>query len=194
MQGFGSVCILRFFHEMSPPDPFTTSLLSAETREKAFESAVRRYSPRLYTVIRHIVKWHDDADDVLQNTWLRAWRSLDTFRGESSFYTWLYRIAIHESVTYVNRRNQEVWSEEKPEEMLARTPGDPFMDGDELQLRLERAVSQLPARQQLVFRLRYYEERPYEEISRMLEVSEGALKASYHIAVKKLEQFFYDWN
>lgn len=179
---------------MPSSDSLTSKLLSEATRNDAFEKAVRQYSPRLYTAIRHIVKWHDDTDDVLQNTWLRAWRSLDSFRGESSLYTWLYRIAIHESITYINSRSQEMQGAEDSTEILTRTPSDTYIDGDELQLKLEKAVSQLPARQQLVFRLRYYEERPYEEISQMLDVSVGALKASYHIAVKKLEQFFYECN
>ena len=169
------------------------ALASADTRSEAFEQVVQMYSPRLYTAIRHIVTWHDDADDVLQNTYLRAWQALDSFRGDANVYTWLYRIAINESITFVTRtmRNSDIPQEEYNDE-LKRIEADPYFDGDELQLRLEAAILTLPARQQLVFRLKYFEERKYEEISQLLGVTVGALKASYHLAVKKIERYFED--
>ena len=169
------------------------ALASADTRSEAFEQVVQMYSPRLYTAIRHIVTWHDDADDVLQNTYLRAWQALDSFRGDANVYTWLYRIAINESITFVTRtmRNSDIPQEEYNDE-LKRIEADPYFDGDELQLRLEAVILTLPARQQLVFRLKYFEERKYEEISQLLGVTVGALKASYHLAVKKIERYFED--
>lgn len=175
------------FTESSLP----AALASPDTRSEAFEQVVRMYSPRLYTAIRHIVTWHDDADDVLQNTYLRAWRALDSFRGDANIYTWLYRIAINESISFVTRtmKNSDLPNPEYEEE-VKRIEADPYFDGDELQLRLEAAILTLPARQQLVFRLKYFEERKYEEISQMLGVTVGGLKASYHLAVKKIEQYF----
>lgn len=167
------------------------ALASPDTRSEAFEQMVRMYSPRLYTAIRHIVTWHDDADDVLQNTYLRAWRALDSFRGDANVYTWLYRIAVNESISFVTRtmKNSDLPNVEFEDE-VKRIETDPYFDGDELQLRLEAAILTLPARQQLVFRLKYFEERKYEEISQLLGVTVGALKASYHLAVKKIEQYF----
>ena len=167
------------------------ALASPDTRSEAFEQMVRMYSPRLYTAIRHIVTWHDDADDVLQNTYLRAWRALDSFRGDANVYTWLYRIAVNESISFVTRtmKNSDLPDVEFEDE-VKRIEADPYFDGDELQLRLEAAILTLPARQQLVFRLKYFEERKYEEISQLLGVTVGALKASYHLAVKKIEQYF----
>ena len=117
------------------------ALASADTRSEAFEQVVQMYRPRLYTAIRHIVTWHDDADDVLQNTYLRAWQALDSFRGDANVYTWLYRIAINESITFVTRtmRNSDIPQEEYNDE-LKRIEADPYFDGDELQLRLEAAI------------------------------------------------------
>ena len=183
--------ILSRIYPVYSESSLPAALASADTRSEAFEQVVRMYSPRLYTAIRHIVTWHDDADDVLQNTYLRAWRALDSFRGDANVYTWLYRIAINESISFVTRtmKNSDLPSAEFNDE-AKRIEADPYFDGDELLWRLEAAILTLPARQQLVFRLKYFEERKYEEISQLLGVTVGALKASYHLAVKKIEQYF----
>lgn len=138
-----------------------------------------------------MVVWHEDADDVLQNAFLKAWLSIDTFRGEANLYTWLYRITVNECLDLMARRRHEqdtAAGGDGVEESMARLQSDPYFDGDDLLARLHAAVMHLPEKQQAVFRLKYFEEMKYEEISELLGTSVGALKASYHIAVKKIEQ------
>ena len=164
-------------------------LKNGKQREQAFTELVRCHQERLYWQIRRMVVNHEDADDVLQNTLMKAWAALDTFRGESKLGTWLYQIALHETMNFL-RKKKQMLSIDDEQAFMAQLSADPYFDGDELQLRLEAAILTLPARQQLVFRLKYFEERKYEEISQLLGVTVGALKASYHLAVKKIEQYF----
>lgn len=164
-------------------------LSSKNTQRKAFELIVRSYSEPLYWKIRHIVLKHDDADDVLQNTFLKAWANLSTFRNQSKLSTWLYSIAIHEALDYV--RQQKRASEVATDDMsVARhLIADEYFDGDHIQALLMQAVASLPDVQRTVFTLRYFDNMKYSEISQILNTSEGGLKASYHIAVRKITEF-----
>ena len=150
-------------------------------KRSEFESIVREYSEQLYWQIRRIVLTHDDANDVLQNTFLKAWNGFDNFHGESKVSTWLSRIAINESVDFL-RRNKHIAS--------ATSDDDEYFDGSETEAMLQQAIAQLPEVQRMVFQLRYFDEMKYSDISKLLDTSEGALKASYHIAVKKITEFF----
>lgn len=174
-----------------PPQPFDASALyDPATRTRAFEAMVRAYTPQLYAQIRRIVQYHDDADDVLQNTYLKAWQALDTFRGESKLSTWLYRIALNESISFLQRQRNDSSLSDESGEAARSLESDPYFDGDETELMLQQAIATLPEKQRVVFNLRYFDEMKYEEMSRLLSTSEGALKASYHLAVKKIEQYF----
>ena len=154
-------------------------------REEAFRLLVQTYKERLYWHIRRMVLDHDDADDCLQNTFLKIWRSFDHFRGDAQLYTWLYRIATNETLTFLSR--QQGRGEYTGLAAAERLSSDPWFDGDQVQEALQRAIAQLPPKQKAVFLLRYYEEMPYEKISQILETSEGALKASYHHASEKVK-------
>ena len=168
------------------------SLLKLDnSKELAFKTLVKRYKERLYWHIRKIVITHDDADDVLQNTFIKIFRNIDKFKGDSKLYTWMYRIATNESITFLNskaRRNQ-VSNETLNENALNSLVADVYFEGDEIQLKLQKAISQLPRIQQLVFNMRYFDNIKYKDMSEILETSEGALKASYHIAVKKIKTY-----
>ena len=135
-----------------------------------------------------MVLTHDDADDVMQETFLKAWAALDQFKGEAKVSTWLYRIATNESLSFLSRRRSSVALEDTDVERTLQS--DPYFDGDELQLQLQKAIATLPDKQRLVFNMKYYQQMKYEEMSEILNTSVGALKASYHIAVKKIETFF----
>lgn len=161
-----------------------------ETQRKGFELLVRQYSEQLYWQIRRIVLNHDDANDVLQNTFLKAWNGLDGFHGESKIGTWLSRIAINESLDFL-RRNKHVMASTDEDMSIANTlMADSYFDGSEMEAQLQEAIALLPDVQRTVFQLRYFEEMKYSEMSRLLNTTEGALKASYHIAVKKISDFF----
>ena len=151
---------------------------------------VEAYSKKLYWHIRRLVILHEDADDALQNTFINAWKKIGEFRGESSLYTWLYTIATNEALTLINRRKRDrSVSFEDIGSLLARSAGgSTWFDGDEAQVKLQNAILKLPEKQRVVFNLRYYDEMPYGEMSRVLKTSEGALKASYHHAVRKIEE------
>ena len=160
------------------------------TQRKGFEALVRRFSEPLYWQIRHIVLTHEDANDVLQNTFLKAWNGLSSFQGDSQFITWLSRIAINESLDFL-RRNKHVASATSDDLSVANTLlADEYFDGSETEAMLQQAIAQLPEVQRMVFQLRYFDEMKYSDISKLLDTSEGALKASYHIAVKKITEFF----
>lgn len=161
------------------------------TRMEAFSELVETMTPMLYQQIRRIVQYHEDTDDVLQNTFMKAWLSLDSFRGDSQLSTWIYRIALNESLTFLQRQHSgESLSYE--ESTVARTlESDPYFDGDETERMLQEAIATLPDKQRIVFNLKYFEEMKYEEMSQLLDTSVGALKASYHLAVKKIENFFH---
>ncbi|MAZ29621.1 MAG: RNA polymerase subunit sigma-70 [Cytophagaceae bacterium] len=156
-----------------------------------FEDLVREYKEKLYWHIRRMVLSHDDADDVLQNTFIKVYKNLPNFKGDSHIYTWLYRIATNESLTFLKKRARrlQISDETLQQNMVNNLESDPYFDGDEARLKLQRAIATLPEKQKQVFLLRYYEELPYAEMSEMLEVSEGSLKASYHHAVKKITHF-----
>lgn len=166
----------------------TQLLAEAATQRKGFELLVRGYSEQLYWMIRKIVVEHDDANDVLQNTFLKAWNGLDSFHGDSKIITWLSRIAINESLDFLRRKKQPTVSVE--DITVSRLTADEYFDGTEAEAMLQEAIATLPDVQRTVFLLRYFDEMKYSDISQMLNTSEGALKASYHIAVKKITEYF----
>lgn len=165
-------------------------LLKSDTG-KGFRLLVESYSKKLYWHIRRLVILHEDADDALQNTFINAWKNIEGFRNESSLYTWLYTIATNEALTIINKRkrSQSVSLDDISGILACSAEGNIWFDGDEAQVKLQNAILRLPEKQRIVFNLRYFEEMPYEEMSRVLKTSEGALKASYHHAVKKIEEF-----
>ncbi|MFV0290610.1 MAG: RNA polymerase sigma factor [Mangrovibacterium sp.] len=163
-------------------------LKHAKSKEQAFRELVRQYKERLYWHIRRMVLCHEDADDVLQNVFIKVWNGVDGFREDSSLYTWLYRIATNESLSFLEQRKRKSLGGYE-ENMLASVEADRFFDADELQLKLQEAILQLPERQRLVFNMRYYDEMKYQDMSAILETSEGALKASYHLAAKKVVDY-----
>ena len=158
----------------------------------AFGKVIEHYSSQLYWQIRRMVIDHDDANDVLQNTFMKAWTNIDNFRGDAKLSTWLYKIAINESITFINKRKAQAQvSLDDDDSFLASTlESDPWFDGDSAQVKLQQAIASLPQKQRLVFNMRYYDEMKYEDMSEILGTSVGALKASYHHAIKKIEAFF----
>lgn len=162
-----------------------------ETRERAYSQIVKRYQERLYWHIRRMVVHHEDTNDVLQNVFVKVWKGLDNFRGESSLYTWLYRIATNETYTYLEkmkkRRAVSISDHESYVGNLIKA--EKGFDYNKLEWKLQLAINSLPEKQRVVFNLRYYDEMPYDQMSEVLETSAGALKASYHFAVKKVEEF-----
>ena len=159
-------------------------------RDRAFNSLVRKYSERLYWQIRNMVQVHEDADDVLQNTWIKVWDALDTFRGDAQLYTWLYRTATNESISFLKKaRLKAALSLTGHEQSLGnRLRADDYFSGDKLQLALQQAIAKLPPKQKAVFTLRYFQELSYEDISEIMETSVGSLKTSYHYAAAKVEE------
>ena len=155
---------------------------------------MRCYSQPLYLQIRRLVQWHDDADDVLQNTFMKAWSAIASFRGESRLSTWLYRIALNEALTFLTRTKTADSLDDADDSATRSLQSDPYFDGDELQARLQEAISLLPPKQRVVFNMKYFDEMKYEEMSDILGTSVGALKASYHLAVKKIEAYFREKN
>lgn len=169
-------------------------LQDPHTRREGFAVLVRQYSEPLYWKVRRIVLNHEDANDVLQNAFLKIWNNLDTFQGKSALSTWLYRIAINEALDFVRRQknvNSATVSTEDEPGVAARLMGDDYFDGDEAQAQLQEAVARLPEVQRTVFTLKYFDELKYSEISKILDTSEGALKASYHLAVKKITEYLH---
>ena len=159
--------------------------------KNAFADIVRQYSEPLYWKIRRIVLNHDDANDILQNVFIKAWSNLDDFQNKSKLSTWLYRIAINESLDFVRKQKTMLTIDADNEGSIAnRLMADEYFDGDETQAQLQEAIARLPDVQRLVFNLRYYDEMKYSDISKMLNTSVGALKASYHIAVRKITDYF----
>ena len=156
----------------------------------AFELLVRKYTSQLYWQIRHMVTYHDDANDVLQNTFIKAWTNLDNFRGDAKLSTWLYRIAANESLTFLQRRRDTVTIDDPEADLANRLESDPYFDGDETDLMLQQAIQTLPEKQRQVFNMKYFQNMKYEEMSEILDTSVGALKASYHFAVEKREKYF----
>ncbi|MFC5045997.1 RNA polymerase sigma factor [Aquimarina hainanensis] len=157
----------------------------------AFSHLVTLYKQRLYWHIRNMVKNHDDTDDVLQNVFIKVYHNIKKFKGDSKLYSWLYRIATNESLTFLNKKAKKlnISNEELHLQLAQNLESDVYYDGDEIQLKLQKAIATLPQKQQQVFNMKYFQELKYKEISEILETSEGALKASYHIASKKIETF-----
>ena len=165
-------------------------LRDPSTKEAAFTRLVREYQEPLYWQIRRMVLLHDDADDVLQNTFIKAWGAIDSFRQESLLQTWLFRIAINESLNHLAKRKQSLSLNQDGESIANTLISDTYFDGDELQQQFQTAINTLPDKQRLVFNLKYFDEMKYEDMSDLLGTSIGALKASYHHAVKKIFAFF----
>ena len=162
-----------------------------QTKEKGFTAIIKKYQEKLYWHIRRMVVDHDDANDVLQNVFIRVWNGLENFREDAQLYTWLYRIATNESLSFLEqqKRKSSVSLSDVESGLSNRLKADKHFDATKLEWKLQLAIQQLPEKQRVVFNLRYYDEMPYEEMSRVLDTSEGALKASYHHAVKKIEDF-----
>jgi RNA polymerase sigma factor (sigma-70 family) len=161
------------------------------TREKAFTAIVKKYQEKLYWHIRRMLVDHEDTNDVLQNVFIRVWNGLENFREDAQLYTWLYRIATNESLTFIEQQKKKasVSLDAVESSISNKIKADKHFDPNKLEWKLQVAIQQLPEKQRVVFNLRYYDEMPYEEMSRILETSEGALKASYHHAVKKIEDY-----
>jgi RNA polymerase sigma-70 factor, ECF subfamily len=161
------------------------------TKEKAFTAIIKKYQEKLYWHVRRMVVEHEDANDVLQNMFIRVWNGLENFREDSQLYTWLYRVATNECLSFLEQQKKKsTASLDNVESNLSnKVVADKYFDPNKLEWKLQLAIQQLPERQRLVFNLRYYDEMPYEEMSRVLDTSEGSLKASYHHAVKKVEEY-----
>ncbi len=167
------------------------SFKNAATKEKAFTSIIKKYQEKLYWHIRRMVVNHDDANDVLQNMFIKVWKGLENFREDSQLYTWLYRIATNECLTFIaqqKKRNAVSLSDDE-NGLSNQLKSDTGFDANKLEWKLQLGIQKLPEKQRIVFNLRYYDEMPYEEMSKVLDTSEGALKASYHHAAKKIEEF-----
>lgn len=169
---------------------FVKRIQNPQTKRRAFEEMVNVYSRQLYWQIHYLLQNHDDTDDVLQNTFIKAWRGIDGFKGDAALSTWLYRIAQNEAFTFLKQRKPMTSIDDEDFVERADFVADEYFDGDETEEMLMEAVSTLPAKQRQVFCMKYFEEKKYEEISDMVGTSVGALKASYHIAVEKITAFF----
>jgi RNA polymerase sigma factor (sigma-70 family) len=162
------------------------------TRERAYTALIRKYQERIYWHIRRMVVEHEDANDVMQNVFIKVWNGLDKFKENSQLYTWLYRIASNESISYLEqqkRKRADFSMSDVGSGLENKIKADKYFDADKIEWKLQLAIQQLPEKQRIVFNLRYFDEMPYEEMSRVLETSEGGLKASYHHAAKKIEEF-----
>jgi RNA polymerase sigma factor (sigma-70 family) len=162
----------------------------AEKRREAFDAIVSLYQRRIYSIIRKMVINHEDADDLVQEVFIKVWDNLDSFRGHSKLFTWLYRIATNESLNFLRKQKRlRFFSSDIHETLIEMLPTQMSVDADEIEQKLQKAILQLPDKQRLVFHLKYYEELSYEEIAEITDTTVGALKASYHHAVKKIEDF-----
>jgi len=170
---------------------FIQELLNPKTQNQAFQKLLRNYQRPLYNQIRNIVLNHDDANDVLQNTFVKVFQYLKDFKGESKLFSWMYRIATNEAITFINNKAKRngTTSEALQSKIVDNLKADTYFDGNEIQLKLQKAIAILPEKQQLVFKMKYYEEINYKNMSEILGTSVGALKASYHHAVKKIEEY-----
>jgi RNA polymerase sigma factor (sigma-70 family) len=177
---------------MHSSDQELLSLFSdAATKEQGFTGIVKKYQEKMYWHIRRMVIDHSDADDILQNTLIKIWKGLENFREESQLFTWMYRIATNETLSFLAKQQKRavVSLDDMGSVLEDRIKADSHFDANKLEWRLQLAIQQLPEKQRMVFNLRYYDAMPYEEMSKVLETSEGALKASYHHAAKKIEAF-----
>lgn len=167
-----------------------SQLQNPDTQRKAFEAIVNQFGRTLYWQIRRMVIEHDDADDILQNTFIKAWTNIGSFKGNSKVSTWLYKIAYNESLTFLAHKRESISIEQSDTGLAERLESDPYFDGDETQVLLQKAIATLPDKQKAVFNMKYFQEMKYEDMSQIFGTSVGALKASYHLAVKKIEDFF----
>jgi len=173
-------------------DESILELFSTEkTKEKAFQFLMEKYQTHIYYGVRRIVVLHEDANDVTQNVLIKIWRHLDRFRGDSSLKTWISKICVNEALTYIEKKKKllNLYDDDYIDYSLHTAKEEKYYSSDKIQQLLQEAILKLPEKQRIVFTIRYYEELPYEEISKMLDTSVGALKASYHFAVKKIEDF-----
>lgn len=172
-------------------DEIVVRLRDPDRQREAFGQVVTMYGEKLYWQIRKMVLDHDDANDLLQNTFLKAWTNIDYFRGDAKLSTWLYKIAINECITFLNRQRtlNNISIDDTDVFLLERLKGDEYFDGDAAQLKLQEAILTLPEKQRAVFNMKYFDDMKYEEMSEIFGTSVGALKASYHHAVKKVEEF-----
>jgi len=170
---------------------FIEELKDPKTQEKAYRELMSLYKERLYWHIRKIVLIHDDADDVLQNTFLKIFNNISKFKGDSKLYSWMYRIATNESLTHLKKKSSlnKIDSETLQNQLVEKLEADVYFDGDEIQFKLQKALATLPQKQKLVFNMKYFDHMKYDDISEILETSVGALKASYHHARKKIEAY-----
>ena len=166
-------------------------LQNPATAHGAFEQVIKNYGEKMYWQIRKLVASHDDANDLLQNAFVKAWNNIHNFRGDARLSTWLYKIAVNESINFLNKERQrrEVSESADDSYLLSNLESDPYFDGDNLRLELQKAIATLPDKQRLVFNMRYFDEMKYEEMSEILGTSVGALKASYHHAMKKVTEY-----
>ncbi|MFS4468051.1 RNA polymerase sigma factor [Maribacter sp. 2210JD10-5] len=176
---------------MIAEETLVRELKDKETQSRAFEILVHTYKERLYWHIRRIVLNHDDADDVLQNTFIKVYKNIAGFKGDSKLYSWMCRIATNESLSFLNKKSKKLGLSdgEYQSKMITDLQADVYFEGDEIQLKLQKAIASLPEKQKLVFNMKYFDELKYEEISEILDTSVGGLKASYHLAVKKVEGY-----
>lgn len=171
-------------------------LRNEDTRQIAFNKVIRFYSEPLYRQIRRMVIDHESTNDILQETFIKAWININHFRGDAKLSTWLYKIAINESITFINKERSKFTTSIDDEDsfLINNLEADEWFDGENLKIELQKAINKLPEKQRLVFNMRYFDEMKYEDISEILGTSVGALKASYHHAVKKIEDFFSSSN
>ncbi|RSK39319.1 RNA polymerase sigma factor [Mangrovimonas spongiae] len=166
-------------------------LTTKGTKDNAFKELLHLYKERLYWHIRKIVLSHDDADDVLQNTFIKVFKNIDKFKGDSQLYSWMYRIATNESLTFLKKKSKrlQISDEELQQQTINNLEADVYFNGDDIQLKLQKAIATLPQKQQLVFNMKYFDDIKYKDMANILDTSEGALKASYHMATKKIEAY-----
>ena len=170
---------------------FIARLIQTKTQNEAFKELVQCYQKPLYYHIRNIVLNHDDTDDVLQNTFIKVYSNIGNFKGESKLYSWMYRIATNESLTFIEQRakKQGISNVEVQQKAILNLESDVYFEGNEIQIKLQKAIATLPEKQQLVFKMKYFEDMKYENISEILDTSVGGLKANYHHAVKKIVEY-----
>jgi RNA polymerase sigma factor (sigma-70 family) len=165
-------------------------LKHADTRREAFPALVKKYDRSVYSIVRKMVVTHDDADDIVQEVFIKVWNNLDNFKWESSLFTWIYRIAVNEALQFLRKKRRwSLFSSGITEELQNALVSDKWIEGDEVQRKLQKAILQLPDKQRLVFNLKYYEDLTYEQIAEITDSSVGSLKASFHHAVKKVEEY-----
>jgi len=176
---------------MTEDQQLLTDLKDEKKKQQAFRVLVGKYKERLYWHIRKIVMNHEDADDILQEVFIKVWKNIPSFRADSGLYTWLYRIATNESLSFLSQKKRKLLgnSEEINDYLIENLKSDPYFSGDEIQLKLQKAIAQLPEKQRLVFNMRYFDEVKYKDMEKIFGTSEGALKASFHHAMKKIEAF-----